>query len=435
MKILRYAFLISIIFLVSFCNDNKMVNQPSSQKAMVISLTADNPKIEAIIHQINIDSVRSYIDQLVGFFTRHTNSDTISGERGIGAARRWVFRKFKQFSQQNGGRLKVTYHNFEANILGVQGLHRNVVAELPGTQNPERKFVISGHLDSRNRNLRDSVNFAPGANDDGSGVACILELARIFSQFEFENTIIFVAFTGEEEGLFGSRAFARDLKSQNVNVVGMVTNDIIGNIVGGSGKIDSTSVRCFSENPTDSPHRQLARFIKLQGEAYLPDFTVNLIQSRDRPGRGGDHFAFYEHDYTAARLTEPEDNLNHQHNMQDLPEFMSFTYLSKVIKVNAAYLATWADAPVTPEALNVEKISGGLTKISWSKGEEAQEINYILAFRNPTSVSYDSLLWVGKTNEFILQSLEPYPDGLFLSLSAVDKDSNESIFSKEVFIK
>ncbi|RMF57358.1 MAG: M20/M25/M40 family metallo-hydrolase, partial [Calditrichaeota bacterium] len=285
---------------------------------------------------------------------------------------------------------------------------------------------------SRNADIDDAVNRAPGANDDGSGVAAILELARVFSQFTFESTVMFVAFTGEEEGLFGSRALAADLKASNVNVVGMVTNDIIGNVVGGSGQVDSLSVRCFSDNPSDSPHRQLARYMKLQGEAYLPGFTVRLIARRDRPGRGGDHFAFNEQGYTAARLTEPEDNLNHQHNMDDLPEFMSFPYLTKVVKVNAAYLASWADAPESPTNVRLTP-QGGQQLLSWDKNAEAG-LSYLVAFRGPESASYDSLVAVAAETQVALDPA-PLPDGVFISVSGVDAEGNESVFSQEVVLR
>ncbi|MFQ5708064.1 MAG: M20/M25/M40 family metallo-hydrolase [bacterium] len=430
---------ISVVLFVSWvalnCSSNSTENTAQPPGADLVMLEADNPKITDIVEQVDLDSLKSTIATLVGFFTRHTNSDTLSETEGIGAARRWVFNKFQNISQENGGRLKVSFHTFEATIRGVTGRHRNVVAELPGTVTPEKKYLVSGHLDSRNRDLDDAVNFAPGANDDGSGVAAVLELARIFSQFEFESTVIFVAFTGEEEGLFGSRALARALRQENVDIAGMVTNDIIGNIVGGSGKVDSLSVRCFSDEPTDSPSRQLARYIKAQGEAYLPGFTVNLIPNRDRPGRGGDHFGFNEQGYPAARLTEPEDNLQHQHNMDDLPEFMAFSYFTRVVKVNAAYLASLADAPKIPLNVQVSVLADGQRKITWDQPQPEKVVDYLVAFRSPGAVNYEGLISAGNVNEFLLDSNRVSSFPIYVSISAVDRAANESVFSKEVLIE
>lgn len=433
------AFLIMCSLLL-FCENKSSTNNDNNGEQPniypTVMLEADNQKVEDIVTRVSQDSLQAYIQKLVGFFTRHTNSDTSSTTQGIGAARRWVFDKFRNISDRNGGKLQVYYHNFQATVRGVAGFHRNVIAELPGTLTPDRKFVVSGHLDSRNSDNDDAVGFAAGANDDGSGVAAVIELARLLSEHEFESTLLFVAVTGEDQGLFGSRAYAQDLKSNNANIVGMVTNDVIGNIVGGSGNIDSISVRCFSDQPQDSQtslNRQLARYIKLQGEAYLPEFAVNLIPSRDRPGRGGDHFAFNEQGYTAARLTEPEDNLSHQHNMDDLPEFMSFPYLTKVVKINAAYLSSWADAPEMIGNVQLASPFQGSKTLNWDPSTSTDFSNYLIAFRSPTSVAYDSLKTLDDMNEFVFKTVE-FPSGVFLSISAVDKEGNESIFSAEVFV-
>lgn len=436
-----WVFIVLVSFTL-FCKNESSTqsnddNGPPPKVYPTVMLEADNPKIEGIVSKVSRDSLESYIQSLVGFFTRHTNSDTTSSTRGIGAARRWVFDKFSDISDRNGGRLQVYYHNFQATVRGVTGLHRNVIAELPGTSTSDGKFIVGGHLDSRGRNNDDAVGFAPGANDDGSGVAAVIELARLLSELQFESTLIFAAFTGEDQGLFGSRAYAQDLKSSDANIVGMVTNDVVGNIVGGGGNIDSVSVRCFSDQQSDeetSPNRQLARYIKLQGEAYLPNFIVNLIPSRDRPGRGGDHFSFNEQGYTAARLTEPEDNLDHQHNMDDLPQFMSFPYLTKVVKINAGSLASWADAPEPVSNVRLSSPVQGISTLNWDQSNSNDFSAYLVAFRNPASVAYDSLKSLDDKNEFVFK-LSDFPNGVFLSISAVDTDGNESVFSQEVFVE
>lgn len=442
----RFVLALLLAFVFARCSDDSPVNDkgndmgaddgnaPGPNLEEVVP-EADNARIEGLVGLVSADSLESYVRRMVGFHTRHTNSDTVSGSQGIGAARRWVFDKFKRISDANGGRLRVSYHTFDATIVGVSGLHRNVVAELPGSTTPERKFVVSGHLDSRNRDVRDATNFAPGANDDGSGVAAVIELARVLSQFDFESTLIFVAVTGEEEGLFGSRALAQDLRRDGVNVVGMVTNDVVGNVVGGSGNVDSTRVRCFSEGPEDSANRQLARFIQLQGNAYVQEVTVDLIPARDRPGRGGDHFSFNGEGYTAARLTEPEDNMNHQHNMEDLPEFMSFRYLATVTKINAAYLASWADAPPSPTNVQVAEQNAGELRVSWQAPAATDVANYLLAVRSPGEIAIARFFSAGEEQAVTLQKPQGFDSGLFLSVAAVDKDGNESVFSDEVRVE
>jgi hypothetical protein len=268
-----------------------------------ITLDADNGEVQRLVGEISADSLRRYVECLSNFQTRHSMSDTASSEKGIGATRRWLFGKLQNFSQASGGRLQVYYDDFTPTICGVTRLQRNVVARLSSMAIPERQILVSGHYDSRTVGGCDAQGFAPGANDDASGTAAVLELARVLSGHQFKATILFVAFTGEEQGLHGSRHYAATARQRGDNLIAMVTNDIIGNIRGGSGMIDSTGVRCFSDDPMASLHRQLARYIELQGQAYVPSFAVRLILARDRPGRGGDHFAFNEQNYTAVRLT------------------------------------------------------------------------------------------------------------------------------------
>jgi hypothetical protein len=398
----------------------------------IASFTADNPEIQHLVDDISADSLRSFVETLVGFYTRHSASDTSATDRGIGAARRWIFSKFQEFSEASGGRLQVFYDDFTPTICGETRLQRNVVARLPGTATPERQILVSGHYDSRTVDRCDSDGFAPGANDDASGTAAVLELARVLSQQTFEATLLFVAFASEEQGLFGSRHYAQAAAERGDNLIAMVTNDVVGNIVGGSGAVDSTRVRSFSDGPMDSPHRQLARYIKLQGEAYVPEFTVDLILARDRPGRGGDHFGFYENGFTAARLTEPEDNLDHQHNASDLPEFMSFSYLRKVVQVNAAYLASLAWAPPTPTGLEVARLESERFQVRWQADGTADAARYLVSLRQATSATYDTLFDAGSATEITLTGVET---PAFTSVAAVDEEQNESLFSVEVLLE
>jgi hypothetical protein len=432
MRNIMFAFLSILVMVFLACEEDSTVSPTPTPTSTPVTLSADNQSIISMVAAISSDSLHSYVERLSGFQTRHSNSDTVSAEIGIGAARNWIFRKFQTVSAASGGRLEVAFDDFVENICDITGPHRNVVARLPGTGTPELQILVSGHYDSRTLGRCDETGFAPGANDDGSGTAAVIELARVLSQYEFESTLVFVAFTGEEQGLLGSRHYASHARQRGDNIIAMVTNDVIGNILGGSGNTDATRVRCFSDDPTQSPHRQLARYIKLQGEAYVSDFLVDMIPARDRPNRGGDHFAFNEQGYTAARLTEPEDNLDHQHDGNDLIEFMSFDYLRKVVQVNGAYLASLAGAPPTPTGLAVENPQTGQYNLSWNASSDfGSDIIYLIAMRSTNSTTYDSLLDVGANTEVDLSNIS---SSAYISVAAKDGEQDESLFSNEILI-
>jgi hypothetical protein len=428
----KFAALVFLVVIVAVfaCDRKSPVPVVDDFKPQQVTLGADNAEVQRWAEQISADSLRRYVASLAGFETRHSISDTISSVKGIGAARRWLWQKLQSFSQASGGRLQVYYDDFTPTICGVTRLQRNVVARLPGTAAPERQILVSGHYDSRTVGSCDAQGFAPGANDDGSGTAGVLELARVLSKHQFKATILFVAFTGEEQGLFGSRHYAAAARQRGDNIIAMATNDIIGNIRGGSGMIDSTGVRCFSDDPTTSPHRQLARYIKLQAEAYVPNFAVRLILARDRPGRGGDHFAFNEQGYTAVRFTEPEDNLNQQHNPNDLIQFMSFSYHRKVVQVNAVFVASLAWAPASPNGVTIAKLGDRQYRVRWNPSSDA--VKYLVALRQSASVSYDSFFDAGSRTEVTLSDVT---SPAYVSVAAVDAQQNESLFSTEVLLE
>ena len=389
--------------------------------------------INEILSEVSEDSVRSYLVKLGSFFTRHTYSDTLSDSTGIGAARRWVYSKFNQFSVASGGRLQPEYFDFMLS----NRLHRNVMAGLPGTmpQSQNRFFVISGHLDSRNANLSDSTGFASGVNDDGSGCAVSLELARVMSQYQFDATIIFMTVTGEEQGLLGSEAYAEWASLDNVNINGMLNNDIVGNITGENGQTDSMGIRCFSSSILNSNHMQLARLMKLTGENYLPGFTVHLIPSVDRPGRGGDHQSFQNAGFTATRFTERFENLNYQHTMKDLLEHMSPSFNTIVAKLNAACLANLALAPKTPGQPQVfDAGSGTEILVKWINTDiEPDFAGYRIAVRDKDSLFYKQIINAGNVTEYTISNLTP-DSTIYISISAVDTAGYESIFSPEVSV-
>jgi len=331
--------------LFTFCTDEVGINIPS-ESDLLYPIVSGNSKINSIMNSVSQDSLLSYVTTLQNFHTRHTNSDTLSETIGIGAARRWIFSKYLINQHLDLANINVSYDEFEKGIRSAPvKLHKNVIYTQTGTEFPDRIFLIGAHMDSRNANNDDAEIFAGGANDDGSGTAALIELARIFSTFTFRSTIMLVAFTGEDQGLHGSTNLANKFVVDGTNLEGMITLDVFGNSIGLSGNVNDTSVRVFSDGPENSKHRVFATYIKAQGEANLENFTVSFIPAIDRPGRGGDHIPFTNNGFTSARLTEPEDNSDHQHNDFDTVEFMDFPYLTKNVKIIAAVLAGLADAP------------------------------------------------------------------------------------------
>ncbi len=415
--------------------------------------TPANPLIQTMIDSVSADSLHSYLDRLVGFHTRHTNSDTSSPDTGIGAARNWMLNKYDQFDARTNGGVRGSFFVFSASSCGVtNNAHKNVLATITGTTAPERYFIASGHMDNRTVNGCDNVSFAPGANDDGSGTVASIELARVMSKFanSFESSLILMAVTGEDVGLLGSTAYADWALANNMQIDGMITNDVVGNITGCINPAcanndfitDSTSVRHFSGGPSTSSSRQMARYMKLKAEQYVTDvdWNVNLIPAIDRPGRGGDHIPFFDNGYTAVRFTEPHENGDgtgnngHQHNETDVVEFVNFNYLSRIVKTNLAGLACLAMAPKTPSApLVVQDIGNGSELLlSWERANsEADFAGYRVAVRHPDSLFYQEIIPVGDTTRFMLSGLTPEA-AVYLSYSALDADSNESIFSQEV---
>lgn len=389
--------------------------------------SAVDPRIAEILQAISADSLQQNLSALVGFHTRHTLSDTLSESRGIGAARHWLAEKFEQYGR---GRLRVEYHAFDTEIYGQPAHLKNVVAILPGT-NPtgeERYLIVGAHYDSRNLDNRDPVGFAPGANDDGSGTVALLELARVLSPYDFEATLAFVEFAGEEQGLFGSGAFVEWWIESGRPVEAMLTNDVIGNILGEEGGVDSTRARVFSADPDHAPPRQLARFVHSTATRYLPDFRVEMVFRPDRLGRGGDHIPFYKAGVASVRLSESLENYSHQHSDQDLPEFVSPTYLAQVTRVNAAALAALGWAPAPPEGLALDRERGeNRWQLSWSPNTESDLDGYVVTLRKTTSPTYDRFVSVGTATEYLLEDVNV--DDYYVGLMAVDRESHRSLVS------
>ncbi|HLB00310.1 MAG TPA: M28 family peptidase, partial [Bacteroidota bacterium] len=354
---------------------------------MAVQIPPNDPRVGEIVSAISADSIRATVNALAGFGTRHTLSDTADAARGIGAARRWIKQTFERYAGQSEGRMKVEYHRTivqpSGRIPRPAGIV-NIIATLsPGTAEraggatdpdgrsgpglPDRVIVVSGHYDSRASDVMDSTSDAPGANDDGSGTAVVLELARVLSGYRFHSTVIFACFAGEEQGLLGSTAWAADARERGLNIHAVLNNDIVGNIRGTDGRIESTYVRVFSEALTpldtgetlrrrislglenDGASRSLARYIADLSGGYVPAFRVEMIYRRDRFLRGGDQTPFHRAGYPAVRLSEAVENYDRQHqdvrsadgrDFGDQPYAMNFAYCANVARVNAAVIAS-----------------------------------------------------------------------------------------------
>ncbi|MGN6266992.1 MAG: M20/M25/M40 family metallo-hydrolase [Ginsengibacter sp.] len=416
-----------------------------------------DPQIENMVKQVSADSLRSYINTLVSFGTRNTLSRQSSNTKGIGAARNWVLKKFNEFAKNSEGRLTAkidtTTISPDSTRVDVSTLLGNVMATLKGTDpNDKRIFIISGHLDSRRTDVMDRIGDAPGANDDGSGTAAVIECARIMSRYSFPATIIFVAVSGEEQGLLGSTFMADKAKKENLDIAAVLNNDIIGsNNSNETNIINNTKVRVFSEGiPTDatekeiariralglendSKSRELARYVKEIGERYVDNLTVVMVYRRDRFLRGGDHLPYLKNGYTAVRITEMNENFNHQHQdvrkengieYGDLIQFMDFEYLRKNTALNLCNLANLAKAPSVPQAVKVEvKNLSNSTLLSWNAPKTGTAKGYYILMRETTSPVWQKKIFTTK-NEITL----PYSkDNYFFAVQSVNESGNESL--------
>lgn len=318
-------------------------------------------RIQAIVDSVSPDRLAATVKSLAAFETRNLLSDTVSTTRGIGAARRWILEQFKAASP----RLQVSFDEYTippAGRVSREVLLKNVMAVLPGRS--PRRIYVSGHYDTVARRADGSAlgsgtdhdNLAPGANDDGSGTALVMELARVIARsgIEFDATIVFIALAGEEQGLIGAAAHAKKAAADAVVIDAVFNNDIVGGSVGGQGRVDSRTVRVFSEGPEDSPSRSLARYIREAAARYVPAHEVRLIARHDRFGRGGDHSAFNQSGYAGVRFTEAQENYSRQHTVNDTPDGVDPAYLARNARVNAAGLVSLALAPAAPKTMGAQ---------------------------------------------------------------------------------
>jgi hypothetical protein len=420
-------------------------------------LVQRDPAIEAMVAEISADSLRSYVSQMVSFGTRHTLSSTTDKQRGIGAAREWVVQKFRQFAKESGGRLTAfvdtTTLPADRRRIDVATNLGNAMAILKGTDTADgRIYLISGHLDSRVTDVMNRKADAPGANDDGSGVAAVVECARILSKRSFPATIIFVAVSGEEQGLLGATYLANKAKQEGWNIDAMLNNDIMGsNNSSETNIIENTKVRVFSEAfsvqdtgrtalniralglENDGKARQLARYVKEVGERYVDNLEVVMIYRNDRFLRGGDHTPFVQQGYAAVRFSEMNENYYHQHQdlrtekgivYGDLIEFMDFEYLRKNTGINLASLANLAKAPPSPQNVKIEvRNLTNTTTLNWRAPQPGKPKGYFVLMRETTSP-----VWQKKFYTSALSLTLPYSkDNYFFAVQSVNEAGNESL--------
>ena len=412
------------------------------------------PAIASIVRQIDARNIERSIRQLAAFGTRNTLSEQNDPKRGIGAARDWLYAEFLKAAEASDGRMTVAKQSYEqqkTQRIPQPTIVTNVVATLKGSQREavDRIYVVSGHYDSMCNSPTDAKCDAPGANDDASGTAAVLEMARVMAKFEFDATIVFMAVAGEEQSLLGATHFAENAKQKNWNIEAMFTNDIIGNTLGGNGIRDRNTVRVFSEgvpsNETtaegntrrsvggenDSPSRQLARFIKETCDILVPGMDVMMVYRRDRYGRGGDHIPFLERGYPAVRFTEVNEDFRHQHQTVrvengvqygDLPQFVDFAYVANVARVNAAALAMLAYAPAKPKGVTIVSRLSDDTELRWEANKEPDLAGYEIVWRDTSWPVWQGLKSVGKVTSFTLKGMSK--DNYFFGVRAVDKEGH-----------
>jgi Zn-dependent M28 family amino/carboxypeptidase len=439
----RYAIPCSLAFLLTLSG------------AALAQTTAAYPHDQADLHVLanapDEAQLRDTITALVGFGTRHTLSDTSSPTRGIGAARRWVTSRFESISRECGGCLQIVT---PSQVVTGKRIPKptevmDVVAIKRGSSDPQRVIVMTGHLDSRVSDVMNATSDAPGANDDASGVAALLEAARLLSRQDNRATLVFAALSGEEQGLYGGKVLADYAKAQGWRVEADLNNDIVGNSRGQNGSHDNTIVRVFSEGTrstetleqaktrnyfggeVDSPSRNVARYMAALADHYLPDLHVRMIYRTDRYGRGGDQVPFLEAGYPAVRVTEGHEDYTHQH--QDLREEhgvkygdtidgIDFRYLARVAALNTVTMASLARAPAPPSSVSISGAVTTDTTLSWKKVPGAA--GYRVHWRDTTAPQWQYNRDVGDVDRHVLKDV--VIDDWFFGVSAISADGYES---------
>ena len=408
-----------------------------------------------IIEAVSEKRIKNDITKLANFGPRHTLSDTISEKRGIGAARRWIFTEFKKIAKTCGGCIEVSYqknfHQPDGRRIIKPVWINNVIAIQKGYKYPNRYVIMSGDIDSRISDPLNYIDDSPGANDNASGMAGTIEAARILSKYRFENSIIYAGLSGEEQGLFGGAGLARHAIEKEWEIIGVLNNDMIGNISGVDGVIDNRTFRIFSEpvpanesennrknrrfygGEVDGISRQLARYISKTVKTYMPEMNPKMIYRLDRFGRGGHHRPFNDVGFAGVRIMEAHENYNQQHQdirieegiaYGDVIEAVNFSYAKKLTAVNAINLASLAWAPPSIKELSIGGVVEPSVKFKWNKIDDESIAGYKIYWRETTSPTWDYSRFVGNVNEFKLEGI--VIDNYFFGVSTVGKNGTES---------
>jgi hypothetical protein len=446
-----------------------------------------NPAVKQIVDSMSEERIAATLHKLEAFGTRYILSAQDDPAHGIGAAKRWIHDEFRSYSP----RLQVSYQDFTVKKGGRRGQVirdvdlSNIVAVLPGGIEKDRYVLVTGHYDSlvqvrkpytgEEQTIAEAVRqgidesearryrkilplereqgpldfeataaqtIAPGVTDDGSGTAAVMELARVMSAYQFDKTIVFVAFAAEEVGLSGSQLYAAQAKQDGMKIEAVLNNDIIGSDVAGNGRSSTNVLRVFSAGPDDSAQRELARYTKLMAERYVPSMQVQMVFRGDRFLRGGDHRPFVEAGFPAVRLTSASENYDNQHTVTDTFANTSVPYATRVARMNAAVLASLALAP-SPPSLNWTWSSGPnkggheplLTRgkseydavLHWLPNSEPDLAGYAVLVRSTTSPVWEREIWVGNVTTYTMPDVSI--DDIVIGVKAVDRDGNQSVVS------
>jgi hypothetical protein len=434
----RSATAVLALLAVSACGSPEKPAAAAAQDARIVKLVA----------AVSKERIKNLDEKLASFGTRSTLSDTTSPSRGIGAARQWIFDELKRSSP----RLQVSFETFQlapqARVPRVTEL-RNVIAILPGRS--PRRIYVTGHYDTLNAEALgkpgpdgktvtyETLDFnadAPGANDDGSGTSLTMELARVFAEsgIEFDATLVFACWAGEEQGLYGSTAHAEALLKTDTRVEANISNDIVGGSHGGNGVVENGYVRLYAEGPVDSPSRALARFIHTAAARYVPDHPVQLMARIDRFGRGSDHMGFSARGYPAVVFREARENYAKQHSAADTLDGVDFDYLALNARVNAAAVAALALAPAAPTVVQNGRPmigrgpSGYDANLSWQAVPGATA--YRIYRRKTWSYDWEDSWTTGNVTNFVLPNVSI--DDYVFGVAAVGADGSEGIISAYV---
>lgn len=417
----------------------------------------DQEKLHTIAKQVSAKNIEKDIQTLVSFGTRHTISETKSNTRGIGAARRWVKAEFDRISKACSGCLQVYYQ--QQTISGEKRIPEptevvNVIAVLESKIDPNRYVIMSGDIDSRVTDPMNATSDSPGANDNASGLAGVLEAARVLSQYTFNGSIVFAGLSGEEQGLFGGKIMAETAQKEGWRIKAVLNNDMIGNTEGINGVINNTSARIFAEgtrqNETpdqaktrrftggevDSPTRNLARYIDWVADRYIPNLDTMMIYRLDRFGRGGHHRPFNDLGYPAVRIMETNENYNRQHQdlreengikYGDTIEGVNFDYAAKLTALNAVSLASMAWAPNPPSNVSISGAVQPSTTLRWAKAAKKEKnliSGYKIYWRLTDQAQWQFSRYVGNVQEYTLDNI--VIDNYFFGVASISKDGFES---------